>query len=196
MQMLFVAAVLLTLLPCAAFVRGFWAVEDLRLDKTYDARANESTRDIVQVLTSHTMCSVFWFRVREHADPTYWVLAPTPLIGTRDVASGIPLRFLVRDDGPWWSRLGFRLVFERGSKPPPRGPWQQYGLSLAAPTWFLILLPASLTLLPARALHRDRRARRRRAAAQCVTCGYDLRGAAHERCPECGAVVAPRLAPV
>ena len=31
------------------------------------------------------------------------------------------------------------------------------------------------------------RRRVRRWRGQCLRCGYDLRGARHERCPECGA---------
>lgn len=39
---------------------------------------------------------------------------------------------------------------------------------------------------------RKRRREARLAAGLCVTCGYDLTGAAHERCPECGTVISNR----
>ncbi len=49
------------------------------------------------------------------------------------------------------------------------------------PIWFV----AALTGLPTAWLwYRDRR----RAPGLCIKCGYDLRGADHKVCPECGAV--------
>jgi len=53
------------------------------------------------------------------------------------------------------------------------------GLLVNLGTWSLVWL---LLLLSLAAL--TRRSRRRRGA--CFSCGYDLTGAAHERCPECG----------
>ena len=59
------------------------------------------------------------------------------------------------------------------------------GLSLAVPHWFCLML---LMTLPAAAYGTRRRARRRRAARHCPTCGYDCR-ATPDRCPECGTPV-------
>ena len=39
------------------------------------------------------------------------------------------------------------------------------------------------------------RRRRRRLRGCCAKCGYDLRGAPHERCPECGAAIAVTSTP-
>ena len=52
--------------------------------------------------------------------------------------------------------------------------WKRYPTHLAVgwPTW------------------RDRRKRTRQSRGLCPACAYDLRGAAHERCPECGEPVA------
>lgn len=50
-----------------------------------------------------------------------------------------------------------------------------YGVTL----WLLWALPMAVI-----------RWRRRRQPGACISCGYDLRGAAHERCPECGTTIA------
>lgn len=50
-----------------------------------------------------------------------------------------------------------------------------YGIAL----WLLVAGPLAFI-----------RWRRRRRIGHCATCGYDLRGATHERCPECGAPIA------
>ena len=61
-----------------------------------------------------------------------------------------------------------------------------YHSSAAFPLWPLAVV---LAVIPARRFRRlaiERRAERRRAANQCVACGYDLR-ASTGTCPECGA---------
>jgi hypothetical protein len=97
-----------------------------------------------------------------------------------------PLRFrwTYAVDGPWWERLGF--YFDDGRR-------NLFDVSYLAemPAWFVVLTLAALTIPSARVLRRERRQRQRRAAGACESCGYDLRGAAHERCPECGAGVVP-----
>ncbi|HYO10192.1 MAG TPA: hypothetical protein VER17_14580, partial [Tepidisphaeraceae bacterium] len=54
------------------------------------------------------------------------------------------------------------------------------------PCYLVALLTAAL---PATALVRRRRARRRAGRGRCAGCGYDLR-ASPQRCPECGLAVA------
>jgi predicted RNA-binding Zn-ribbon protein involved in translation (DUF1610 family) len=55
------------------------------------------------------------------------------------------------------------------------------------PSWVPLSVLGPCTLLTGFPLWRRRTVRkRRREQGQCVACGYDLRGAAHERCPECG----------
>jgi rubrerythrin len=61
---------------------------------------------------------------------------------------------------------------------------------VTVPAWFILLAFALAMAAPANYLATLRRRRRRRlAAGACPACGYDLRGAEHERCPECGEVV-------
>jgi len=65
-----------------------------------------------------------------------------------------------------------------------RGPIQTGHISVTIyfPGWFLALL----TGLPTAWLwYRERR----RAPGLCINCGYDLRGAEHNVCPECGVEV-------
>ncbi len=52
------------------------------------------------------------------------------------------------------------------------------------PIWALVVLVATPTVW---IWYRDRR----KQPSLCVKCGYDLRGADHAACPECGAAIAP-----
>ncbi|MCC6908081.1 MAG: hypothetical protein IT430_09090 [Phycisphaerales bacterium] len=67
-----------------------------------------------------------------------------------------------------------------------RGPWAAGTYAkVYIPLWALVVLFAAPTL---RLWWRDRR----KPPGLCVKCGYDLRGADHAVCPECGAA-APRV---
>ncbi len=81
------------------------------------------------------------------------------------------------------SFLGFVLPHQDPNSVMVVAGGQVYRL-IAAPWWFLSLIPAGLIVW------RFRVNRRRRLAMTknlCVQCGYDLRGTP-ERCPECGTV--------
>jgi hypothetical protein len=54
---------------------------------------------------------------------------------------------------------------------------------VAVPHW--ALLPVGLPFFAAY-VTRVARLRRRRRRGWCLACGYDLRGATGDRCPECG----------
>ena len=100
----------------------------------------------------------------------------------------IPGRYAVsrRADAPLIERLGFTFDFD----PMPVGPQRRVaGYVMSVPLWFPLSVGMTLAGLGARHLWRTRIRLRRRAAGQCESCGYDLRGAAHERCPECGETV-------
>ena len=64
-----------------------------------------------------------------------------------------------------------------------------YHYSVAFPLWPLAVLLAVIPTMRFRRLALENRAARRRAANQCVACGYDLR-ASTGTCPECGAPAA------
>jgi hypothetical protein len=78
----------------------------------------------------------------------------------------------------WWERIGFGAGYD---------PFN--GTGITAPTWFAVGAPAAMTLAVLVPLLRDRRRYNQRTRGQCESCGYDLRGTAHERCPECGHLV-------
>jgi hypothetical protein len=65
--------------------------------------------------------------------------------------------------------------------------------SITFPHALVIVFLALYPLRFARNLHRTRLRRKRGAAGLCIRCGYDLQGAAHDRCPECGADVPRNL---
>jgi len=81
----------------------------------------------------------------------------------------------------WWQTL--KPTWGSQTSPmPPRLGGSRTMWHVRLPYWLPSLLFA---LLPAYCVRRWLRARRRRAAGQCPTCGYDLR-ATPDRCPECG----------
>ncbi|HPF38862.1 MAG TPA: hypothetical protein P5081_17185 [Phycisphaerae bacterium] len=86
-----------------------------------------------------------------------------------------------------WSRFeGDDYTFGYFARPA----WHStvHGSRVIIPYWPILLVLAGAWL----ALHRSERRRRRQApAGRCGRCGYDLRGGASNRCPECGAPHAP-----
>lgn len=97
-----------------------------------------------------------------------------------------PFTAISTADAPFWARLGFGVTFEtnRGELAGCISDDTRFRIQL--PGWFIPLTCVSLTSLLAHAVWRERRARLRARRTRCVACGYDLRGTAHERCPECG----------
>jgi hypothetical protein len=106
-----------------------------------------------------------------------------------------PFTILAPEAGSLWQRLRFRVIGST-SKSSLSAYVTQWGTSevrqvgLVAPTWFVALLAAGMIVFAARFLRRERRLRQRRAAGECLACGYDLRGVEHACCPECGKPVA------
>lgn len=75
-----------------------------------------------------------------------------------------------------------RWLFAKVDSPARRLlPINPHAIGIAINSAFWALLLAAITLGPSwlRRLHRLR-------SDRCVNCGYDLCGAAHDRCPECG----------
>jgi hypothetical protein len=68
---------------------------------------------------------------------------------------------------------------------PLRPVWPGFAINTifyAGVLWFIFAIPGGVKRL------------RRRAKGWCIHCGYDLRGAPHERCPECGKAIMARNA--
>jgi hypothetical protein len=110
---------------------------------------------------------------------------------------------------PWLRRLNVDAAWSSNGSTLPTVAWPttrpimvtstQQRLRLLAPLW-LVMLPLALALgFSARRIARVARARRRRRAGLCPSCGYDVR-ATPQRCPECGfedeGNVAPASAPL
>ena len=81
---------------------------------------------------------------------------------------------------PWWIRLGFYChVGDR---------WTDRS-TISVPMWLAVAPPLFVVSRMFRRFVRDRRRRDRLAGGACLECGYDLRGARHVRCPECGTAI-------
>jgi hypothetical protein len=179
MLLLFAVGLLLTLAAGTLWTLSFQATRDVHVHRVWrDGDANVVDDFVAGVRTTHFQ--VWWSRTREPAGD--WDLAQSARIvsfGTDD-----PARFQLRTgSGSLWQRLGFWLYYEMSER--------TYRLiDATVPPWFVALVFATFTAGPGWSLRRHARRHRRAASGLCVACGYDLRGAAHERCPECGAVVA------
>jgi hypothetical protein len=80
-----------------------------------------------------------------------------------------------------------------GNRPTPRTPQTLWVIDL--PYWSVALVSGVLPLTAMMRLRRTRLHKSRAAAGCCAACGYDVR-ASSDRCPECGAPVAPKAAVV
>src|SRR5688572_27024245 len=95
-----------------------------------------------------------------------------------DPGFGAPEPFRLLEDYPpstsIWIRLGFTFYTE--STDP------DYRLVQAAvPSWFAVLVCVVVTAVPTSRLLKARGRNARQMRGLCPACGYDLRGAAHER---------------
>jgi|SRR5688572_30653966 len=200
-QFLFALGLLLSVVAALAIVRGFWATDifELEVGRSIAPQATRSHK--LGLLTGHRMCAVAWDR----KDVAF---APGTLVSVDPfelrMNSGPPLFStpLPSRLSTVWERLGFILIAQDVGPSPPlssnyEGPsFTHRERGVIVPTWFVALGATLLTFFPLRALRRARRVRLRGEAGLCLACGYDLRGAAHERCPECGATIPrPLVAP-
>lgn len=182
MKFLFAIGVLLTLGAVALWVRGSWGTDVIVAERAAGAYA-----DVISVTFDRRQiaCSIAYFRPsdstpvpaslkwslthKRHEHPNLWP-----------------------PDGPhWWQRLGFGFAVTDYAAATQ--PLTMKSLGFAAPWWFVTAASVVVSTVAYRSLWRGTR-RRRRTAGRCESCGYDLRGAAHERCPECGEPVAAAAA--
>jgi hypothetical protein len=187
--------VMLGIVAGVAIVRGFGVMDVWQVTLGQNAAAGAWFEHRFMLVTSHSICAVIIGRTRGDV-ATGSTFGPIDRFGARhDTGRARPFTEPAQRHGPWWQRVGFQVVW--WTTPPEPMAWgtmQRSERGLIVPTWFVALLAAVMTSVPGRYLRKDRRLRHRRAAGQCLACGYDLRGAEHERCPECGAgVVAQRV---
>jgi hypothetical protein len=126
----------------------------------------------------------------------------SPSFGSLAVENRMGGLRITRQPTPWFDRTGFRYgSFEPGGLVPKlrpeilgfslyHTPWGNGTTTQPAAEYWELTLPhwaviVSFVLLMAPPALRLRTLKQRRAAGQCVHCGYDLR-ATPDRCPECG----------
>ena len=183
MQFVFALGLLLTLGAVGLWVRGLWGTDQFVAERGAGAYA-----DVISVSFDRRQiaCSMARFR------PSDGTPIPAPLRWSlRHSRHEHPT--LWPPDGPlWWQRLGFGFAVTKYVAAAQ--PLTMRSVGVAAPWWFLTSASLVVSTVAYCSLWRGTRRRRLRdATGLCRACGYDLRGAAHERCPECGAAIAPAV---
>jgi hypothetical protein len=185
-----VAGVPLCVITFLAFFRGFVATDLFTLSLARPSSPNAWIEYKVVLVTSHSICAIVYGRVERRATSDASAARVDRVGVSHDAHLARPATLFVHDRGTAARRLGFQSVVLATSRwDTPWGTMQRNERGVLVPTWFVTLLAAGLIAPAAFHLRRERRKRHRRAAGECESCGYDLRGAAHERCPECGADV-------
>jgi hypothetical protein len=177
--LLFALSLALTLFVGALWVRGFWRADEWWARRCF-ADGDDVVAENAALGTDSRRIVVLLQRARIPADA--WQPTPHPLALSHRVDRSPPFSLAVWREGSFLNRLGFSCSTDDDDS---FDAWQG-----SIPTWFAFALCALATAAFGRAVLLARRRRRRAAGGQCVTCGYDLRGAQHERCPECGELVA------
>jgi hypothetical protein len=179
----------LSLLLCIA-AAGLWARGHLVADRAYYSRWRlHGTTASEGAYWVQSGAGIFILATRQQ-NLTGMVADPTGQFGRLAAAGPRWQRVqLAPDDamtlasGPRPGLLGRLGFWSLRAAQTSLGPGNYYA-EWAAPAWAVCLM---LSLLPAAWVLRWRRARLRRRAGLCPTCGYDLR-ATPDRCPECGTV--------
>ena len=179
--------VLLGVVAGVALVRGFRVTDFWTLALGQNPAIDVWIEHRAVLATSHSICAVLYSRTRSQATDESMRGSIDRFGARHETGRARPFTEPAQRHGWWWQRLGFEVVWWTSTPEPIAwGTVQRTERGLILPTWFVALL-AAVTIVPARYLRKQRRLRLRRAAGQCLTCGYDLRGAEHARCPECGA---------
>ncbi|HEV2296000.1 MAG TPA: hypothetical protein VGR35_19295 [Tepidisphaeraceae bacterium] len=174
LQLCFAIGLLLTLVAGTLWVRGFWIADSWLI------RPGGAGDGLWRVGTDSTSIIVSFnrWKVPEGLPPE----ALRPDVSHRsDPSAEFSLIVWPDESLPLWNRIGF--FYSSGGEDTLSG-WQ-----VGAPSWFAVLLCILATTVSGRYVLRERQRMSRLRRSLCPTCGYDLRGADHDRCPECGTAV-------
>jgi hypothetical protein len=180
-QLLFAVGVLVLAAGLAALVRGSWVTQTFLFSWVRPPRDGVQVVHNVDVRVGRQVCWVIASRTQRRLDEpetSPW----RPRVSMERGTAQPPDTFLRPGGDSVWDRLGFMPVWRGSARPHP-----QTERGAAVPTWFIAVLGAMVALPGLLSRRRARGQRSRRARGLCPACGYDLRGAEHERCPECGA---------
>ncbi|MGB7158169.1 MAG: zinc ribbon domain-containing protein [Tepidisphaeraceae bacterium] len=183
-QFLFALGLLLTLAAGTLWVCGFWVTDAFQAERfrTGQLRAYE----VVQLFTGRHAFNCVWSYVEDRNARQRPTTPDRPWSFGHTTQAPDVVTFLHGDPGdPLRSRLGLDWGVERKRD----GDYNVVLRAVTIPSWLLFVTCAAATAVPFVSLRRMRRRRRRAGNRLCPTCGYDLRGAAHDRCPECGHLV-------
>jgi hypothetical protein len=171
LQLIVAIGLLLTLATAALWVRSFWITYTVAFDRsgTFAGRGWAEIHGWVHMLPR--MVVIAWWQ-----NPSLYGMQAQERFDLRlERDPTMPGLLAPRDT--IWKKLGFNHSVQATSH------------VIWIPSWLIIGCCAGTSALAAWPLRRMRRRRTRAARGLCLACGYDLRGAEHARCPECGAVV-------
>jgi hypothetical protein len=191
MQLLFAAGLLLTLVVAVLAVRA------LTLTHAFTVRwTSREAGDLVTTTTTLvTGVDQFFVRHREERFPLAQNLPDTGAARTgirfehASASTSRPRGVQWIPPAPADSFLGRRGFAYNNLPPIGRNFMVVPGTTeraWAVPVWFIVVVLGGVTALAFWRVNEGARRRARLARGLCPACAYDLRGAAHERCPECG----------
>lgn len=175
LQFCFVITLLVTLGTAWLWVRRYWIIYTMEFERSaLDHSEWVETFGWIGMRRRLVVCACSDRRTQHR------VGAQAPRFELRLESDAFVLNDLA-PHGTVWEKIGFKHVSQ--STPTYTG----HVISL--PSWLIVGCCALATAAAGWPLWSMRRRRSRVLRGLCPTCGYDLRGAEHERCPECGQVV-------